>query len=121
MRKTTRDKPPAQANRASQRRSERFQRQFHSEGFVRFTKHCSCVACGRKATAYELNECSHHPNKSGPEAYKKVHPLCADCHRLGPKAYHKGKVTFQRHWNIDLDEENRRHWKAFQEWGEEWP
>lgn len=41
-------------------------------------------------------------------------PLCADCHTMGPKAYHRlGKRAFEKHWGIRCATVAKRLWKEW--------
>lgn len=89
------------------RARERWVRQFHSPAFVEFVSLLPCERCGRVDVMG--NEVSHVPTRGAGGTWLDAHSLCADCHRLGPRALHVvGVETFFGRLGKDPREVNAR-------------
>ncbi len=101
----------------TQRKRERFKRQFHSDEYAEFVGTLPCLSCGRHATERRPNVMHHDPTRGAGGTWKDTSPLCNDCHTMGRGARHTvGVKTFWDRVGMTYQEANertQRAWEAF--------
>lgn len=108
-------RPPAQARIAARPGPPRRTSADRDEDFKAFIRTLPCCACGKPAPSEAA-----HTGSNGGMAMKADDtssvPLCAECHRTGPLAYHViGKRAFERVHGVRFASVRaalRREWRA---------
>ncbi len=91
----------------AQKAKDRFARQFHSPEFVEWSNLQPCIVCFRYPT-----ECAHNPTRRN-GTWRDVSPLCKTHHRE-QHGLNSGVETFQRKYDIDFEQTNAQHVRAWE-------
>lgn len=79
-----------------------------------------CAACG----CTRFIEAAHTGTDGGMRLKSSDHscvPLCAVCHRVGPRAFHQiGRQHFEQIWNLDFDKLAARLYGLWVRGREDW-
>jgi hypothetical protein len=99
---------------AARRRAHHDKRQSQGRTLIQFrnwakgAKVLYCAACGLEPAGEAAHTGSDGGLRQKASDYSCI-PLCADCHRFGPGAYHAiGRRQFERRRSIDIDALVRR-------------